>query len=219
MIVQDTPQQLWRTAYDEQHSPELMHRLFRHVKGLIKFYRRYGLRSTDTVEDRIHDALTKLFAGSRTWDPSRVDLFGFLAGVVTSDLSTEVERSKLARMISFDRPTDRREDDYSGEVIEEASNAYAEKLINGSYPVPLACESTDAAWELALAHLREYAGTEVDVLALLDAYDDGVVEKRDVMKHLRWSAYKYRRAYERLVQLASDAHPDVREAIRAGLVN
>lgn len=219
MMIQDTSQQLWRTAYDEQHTPEMMHRLFRHVKGLIRYYRRYGLRSTDSVEDRIHDALTKLFAGSRTWDPARVDLFGFLAGVVTSDLSAEMERGTIARIVSLDRRVASREDDYTGHVVEEASTAYAEKLITSNCPVPIACESKDAAWELALAHLRERSSAEADVLKLLDTYDEGIVEKRDVMKHLRWTAYKYRRAYERLVKLANHADPDVREAIRAGLTN
>lgn len=219
MIVQDTPQQLWRTAYDEQHTPEMMHRLFRHVKGLIKFYRRAGLRSTDTAEDRVHDALTKLFAESRTWDPSRVDLFGFLVGVVTSDLSAELERFKIAPMVSYDRPFASREDDYTGEVVEEAANAYAARLIAGGSPVALACESTHSAWELALAHLRDRAASDDDVLAMIDSYDLGSIGKRDVMKRLGWSAYRYRRAYERLVRLASGADPDVREAIRAALTN
>jgi len=219
MIVQDTSQQLWRTAFDEQHTPETMDRLFKHVKGLIRFYRRNGLRSTDTAEDRIHDALTKLFGGSRTWDPSRVDLFGFLLGVVTSDLSTELDRAKLARMVSLDRQVGHREDDYTGEVIEEASNAYTARMIAGGSAVPIACESTDAAWELALAHLRDRASGESDVLVLLDMYDEGTFGKRAVMKRVRWTPYRYRRAYERLVQLASDASPDVREAIHAALTN
>lgn len=218
-MIRDTSQQLWRTAYDEQHTPETMHRLFRHVKGLIRFYRRYGLRSTDTAEDRVHDALAKLFAGSRTWDPSRVDLFGFLAGVVTSDLSTEIERSKVARMVSLDRRAGAREDDYTGEVIEDSASSYATRLMDGGRPVPLACESKDAAWELALTHLRDRACAHGDVLAMLDSYDEGIIEKQAVMKHLRWTAYKYRRAYEQLVRLATDADPDVREAIRAGLSN
>lgn len=218
VMVQDTPQQLWRTAYDEQHTPETMHRLFKHVKGLIKFYRRAGLHSTDTVEDRIHDALAKLFAGSRTWDPSKVNLFGFVVGVVTSDLSADLEQHKLARMISFDRRLECPEDDYTGEVLQDAAGSYAERLLDGAVG-SLACESKDSAWILALAHLRERASTDADVLAMLDAYDGGIIEKRDVMKHLRWTPYKYRRAYERLVRLASVADPGVREVIHAGLSN
>lgn len=57
------------------------------VKQARALIRRYRSTSTDTAEDRIHTAMAKLFDGSRTWDPTRVDLRGFLLGVVASDLT------------------------------------------------------------------------------------------------------------------------------------
>jgi hypothetical protein len=54
----------------------------------------------------------KLFEGARTWDPARVDLAGFLLGVIASDLTSELRRSALAPQISFEDRRRSREDDY-----------------------------------------------------------------------------------------------------------
>lgn len=218
----DTSQQLWRTEFDTQYTPEQIRALNKHARQLIREYSGYGLRSSDTVEDRIYSALVKLFDGSRTWVPTNVDLHGFLIGVIASDLSAELRRHYSAPMVSLERPYSRREDDYTGEATDDFSKAYGSTLIEGGWKVPIVCESTDEAWEFALARLRGMAGKKKkyrDVLALLDAFEDGFLTKRAVMEHLGWAAYRYRSAYERLVELASTIDPDVRDAIRDTLSN
>lgn len=221
-MIPDTSQQLWRTEFDKQYTPERIRALNKHTRELIKEYRGYGLRSTDTAEDRIYTALVKLFDGSRTWEPSNVDLHGFLIGVVASDLSAALRRHKSAPMVSLDRPHVPREDDYTGEVIDNVSNAGASPSVESGWQAQLVRESTDEAWEFALAHLRVTASKKkkyADVLALLDVFEDGVLTKRAVMTPLGWTAYRYRIAYERLVELANATEPDVRESIRVALAN
>lgn len=221
-MVADTSQQLWRTEFDKQYTPERIRALNKHTRELIKEYRGYGLCSSDTPEDRIYQALVKLFDGSRTWEPNNVDLHGFLIGVVASDLSAELRRHHCAPMVSFDRPHSPREDDYTGETIDNVSHAGASTSMERGWKVQVVCESTDEAWELALTRLRVMASKKkryADVLVLLDAFEDGVLIKRAVMAHLGWTAYRYRVAYERLVELANTADPDVRDAIREALAN
>lgn len=220
-MTADTPQQLWRTEFDKQYTREQIRALNKHARELLKCYRRKGLQATDTVEDRIYGALAKLFDGSRVWDPTNVDLHGFLIGVIASDLSAELGRQKRVPMVSFDRPSVLREDSYTGEVM-DLSNAAASASIEEGWKVPVVCESTDEAWELALASLREMANKrkrDADVIKLLDAFEAGVITKREVMTHLKWKPYRYRVAYERLAALANEADPDVRDAISEALVN
>lgn len=222
-MIPTTPQQLWRTEFDNQYTLEAIRALNKHAAELIKEYRGYGLRSTQTAEDRISDALVKLFAEDRIWQPENVDLHGFLIGVIASDLSAELTRHRLAPMVSFDRPHVPREDDYTGEVIEYASRAAESASVESGWAVPIVCESTDGAWEFALTILRDMAAKKkrryADVLKLLDAYDDGFLTKRAVMAHLGWKPYRYRVAVERLAELADNTDPDVRAAIRNALVN
>ncbi len=221
-MIPNTSQQLWRTEFDKQYTPEMIRALNKETRELIKEYRGYGLRSSDAAEDRIYGALVKLFDGSRTWPIANVDLKGFLIGVIASDLSAELVRHKRAPMVSLDRQRSPREDDYTGEVMDNFSIARASTAVEGDWKVPLVCESTDEAWEFALTHLREMASkkkTDADALALLDAFEDGVFTKRDVMARLGWTAYRYRVAYERLAALANAADPDVRDAIRDALIN
>ena len=145
-------------------------------------------------------------------------LCGFLLGVIASDLTSEMRRSKMAPMTSLHARSRPREDDYTGEMCEE-STVEARASIENGWPIPLVAESVDEAWSLAMTHLRERAATDADVLALLGLYEEGITQKRDVMKRLEWSAAKYKRVYQRLLLLADALDPSVREAIAHAFVN
>jgi len=213
METTTTPQQLWGTEFDKQYTKDMIRDLHKRATALIKRYERYTpRRSTDTTEDRVNTALMKLFDGARTWDPARVDLCGFLLGVVASDLTSELRRSALAPQISFETRKRPREDDYTGELCEE-SNLECCASVEDGMPVPLAAESIDEAWAVAMKHLYALAKDDKLVIGLLDAYENGATQKRDVMKNRKWSARTYKTAYGRLVTLAQGADPAVREAI------
>jgi hypothetical protein len=216
----DTTQQLWRTEFDKQYTREMLSDLVKRTIALTKRYERFTPRkSTDTPEDRINTAIMKLFAGKRIWDPARVDLAGFLAGVISSGLSAEMRRSKLAPTVPLGDPALPREDDYTGEECDESNTTERRAPIEDGWNVPAASESVDEAWSLAMTHLRELAATDRGVLALLDAYEDGVIQKRDVIARLGWSPATYKRVYQRLLLLADAADPAVREAIMYAFAN
>jgi hypothetical protein len=214
-----TPQQLWGTEFDKQFTKDMLRELHKRASALIKRYERYSPRkSTDTADDRINTALMKLFDGARTWDPARVDLSGFLLGVIASDLTSELRRSSLAPQISLEGRRREREDDYTGEPYDEA-NMVPRASIEDGIQVPLAPESIDAAWEVAMKYLYSLAEDDKLVIALLDAYEQDARTKRDVMKLLKWSSRTYKVAYARLVALAEAAEPAVREAIFYAFTN
>ncbi len=210
-----TTQPLWRTDYEKQFTKDMLTDLIKRVISTVKRYGRYAQQSGDTPEDRINSAIAKLWAGSRIWDPKRVDLCGFLHGIVTSDLTNQVARAKKASFVSYDVPSTQHEDDYSGEPFDD-SGGRVDGALDES---PLVCESVDEAWSIAMTHLRERAATDRGVLALLDAYDEGIYLKREVIAHLNWTTSTYKRAYARLVMLADACDPWVRESIFYALNN
>ena len=87
--------------------------------------------------------------------------------------------------------------------------------------VPLAPESRHEAWYVAMKNLHERAAAVADAqaLALLGAYEEGVTHKREVLVLLKWSSTKYKRVYQRLLDLADTMDPTVREAIVHALAN
>jgi len=217
----DTTQPLWRTAFDEQYTKDMLRDLAKRTTALTKRYERFTpRRSTDTGDDRINTAMMKLFDGSRMWDPTRVDLCGFLLGVIASDLTSELRRAKAVPQVSLDDRNRTREDDYTGEPCDDSS-ADSHARVEDGWSVPIAPDSPDTAWYLAMTNLRERAAGVGDaaVLALLGAYEEGVVQKREVIALLRWTPAKYKRAYERLILLADAMDPSVREAISYALAN
>lgn len=218
-LADNTPQQLWRTEFDKQYTRDMLRVLVKRATALTRRYERYTTRkSTDTADDRIHAAIAKLFGGERIWDPSRVDLCGFLLGVVASDLTSELRRCALAPIVSVSDHGGPREDDYSGEPCGD-SCADARASVEDGWPVPLAPESSHEAWALAMSQLRAIAEGDGFVLALISCWEDGVIHKRDVVGRLAWSSSRYKRTYQRLIALADGLDHSVREAICYALAN
>jgi hypothetical protein len=212
-------QQLWGTEFDKQFTKDMLRDLHKRATALIKRYERYTPRkSTDTTEDRVDTALMKLMDGSRIWDPSRVDLCGFLLGVIASDMTSELRRSALAPQISFDDRKRTPEDDYTGEPCDESDIECRASIEDGLH-APLAPDSVDAAWAVAMKHLYVLADDDKLVIGLLGAYEHGAYLKRDVITFRKWTARTYKEAYKRLVALAQDADPTVREAILYAFAN
>jgi hypothetical protein len=103
-------------------------RLVKYALWLVKHYRwqgQYGswidpgscvLPGGVGVEDVVAGAVEKVFSGSRSWNPDAVSLYGVLAGIVRSDISTllnsqinkrEVRASALEEFARQERaPTD-----------------------------------------------------------------------------------------------------------------
>ncbi len=202
-MAPDATQKAWRTEFEKQYTDDMRRELVRRAVSLTKRYERFTpRRSTDTAMDRIHAAVAKLYDGARMWDHTRVDLCGFLAGVIASDLAHELRRSKVAPQTSLDDRNRTREDDYTGAACDE-SGAESRVSMEDGWPVPVTDESPDA-WCLAIAHLRQRAGTDALVLALLGAYEEGAYLRCDVMKLLKWSESTYKRAYRRLIALTDE---------------
>ncbi|MCW5801777.1 MAG: hypothetical protein KIT31_05275 [Deltaproteobacteria bacterium] len=207
----------WRIEFDRQCTRDLLQRLDRRIDALVKRYQRSTPRdgADRSTMDRIHTAVVKLLDGSRVWDPTRVDLEGFVLGTIASELAAEMRRAKRFPEVSIE-PMAAPEDDYTGEPVSDKNRAAPAR------PEPYASaehESIDGAWRIAMPHLRERAANELDVLALLNAYDEGTYQRGDVMHRLTWDSARYQRTYRRLRSIATAADEGVRDLILRGLAS
>jgi hypothetical protein len=210
---QNTPKtMLRRTDFDKQLTQAVMERVLKQTLQLISLVeRKTPWRDQLGADDRLHTAILKTLEGSRKWDPDRVDLGGHLFGVVSSTISHELRHGKRFEHVSLD------DDDQDLEALrQETEDALAERA-DASTHVASEDVPTEDAWTLAMRVLRHVARRELNVLALLDAYDQGAMDKRAVMCVTKLKSRAYAAAYARLVELASTVDDDTRDLIMQAL--
>lgn len=193
---------LRRTDFDMQLTQQVMERVIKQTIALVaEIERKTPWRDQLGPDDRLHTAILKTLEGKRRWDPDRVNLGGHLFGVVSSDISSELKHAKNFRHVSV-------EDDSQDLVAlrDEMEDVLARTS-------PANDESPRPAWSIAIEALREAASDERDVQALLDAYDQGAFDRRDVMRVAKLKARAYQRAFDRLVELARSLDDGTRTLI------
>lgn len=189
----------WRDEYDRQATPEVMEAVGREATALVGYLERTtGWRDDQSIDDRRHTVIVKLFEGRITWDPARVDLKGRLVGAIASDVSHELERACRRTYLSLD------DESLDLERLERDIHAAHE----GSDEV-----SAESLWEPAMAALRIQAANDRAVLAIIDALATGHFEKREIVACTGLSSRAYMAARDRLVRMARNLG-DIRAQIK-----
>jgi len=117
----DSPEQLWRTQFDEQITNDMMERVLKQTIALVRrVERKTPWRDLQSEDDRLHTAIAKTLAGTLRWDPTRVDLERHLLGAIAGDISHEIEHATNFRHRSLDEERTNAED-----FARETSNALA----------------------------------------------------------------------------------------------
>jgi hypothetical protein len=206
--VMNSPERLWRTEFDKQLTDEMMERVVKQTIVLVrKVERRTPWRDQQTADDRLHSAIVKMLDGSLRWEPARVDLERFLLGAIAGDISHELEHAERFRHHSLDDETRNQE-----RLEAETSDAIAEdRVVKNEVPVR-------AWWSDLIAELRKHARGDRYVLAILDAFDDGKLTRREVMACTSMTSKQYHAAFQRLTRAAQKVRADVRELIAQAIV-
>lgn len=202
MEKDNTPQQLWRTEFDRQATDETMTRVLKHAESLVRQAERWTRRLDPmTIDDRLHAAIVGTLSGRLTWDPARVDLACHLIGAIETRLTHELRHARRFVHVSLD------DDDKNADDLEHATS---EALAAGRASPD--DDAIDTCFAESLAQLRVLAHADQPVLHLLDAYDEQVVDKAEVLALTGMSARTYHNARQRLVRLAKKLPIEVREA-------
>jgi hypothetical protein len=198
-----SPQQLWRTQFNRQLTDEMMERVLKQTIALVaKVQRRTPWRDPQTPDDRLHTAIVKTLDGTLKWDPTRVDLERHFLGAIAGEISHELEHAQKFRRVSLD---DERDD--SEELERDASDALSGQR-ESKQEVP-----KHVWWSAVMDEFRKHSNGDAGVLAIVDAYGNDKLTRREIIEFTGMSSRKYHAAYQRLMRTAQKIDDGVRGLI------
>lgn len=203
MSMMDTPERLWRTQFNTQLTNDMMERVLKQAIALTRdLERKTPWRDQLGPDDRLNNVILKMLDGRRKWDPERVDLERFLLWAIAGDITHEIEHGSKFRHESLD-DDDLNQDDLERETSESLAD---DRVVKAEVPKEL-------WWSKFVDQMRAYAKGDVAVLAIVDAYDAGKFERRDIIEHTGLTKKQYHAAYQRLLRAAQKIDADVLEMI------
>jgi hypothetical protein len=197
-----TPQQLWRTRFDEPANDTTMAAVYKYAASISRQVEA-STRKRDpmSIDDRVQSAIVGTLEGRLTWDPDRIDLARHLISAIWTALTHEVRHAKKFPHVSIDDEAQNVDD-----LDEQMTRALT---VQRESPDESAIAS---GLSESLSQLRVLAGQDRSVLEILSAYANGYTEKPDVMNVTGMSSRAYHNARQRLVRLAKKFPVDVRAA-------
>lgn len=181
-----------RTAFDQQATDKNMERVWRHAESLVRQVGvRTGRQGPTSAGDLVQLAILGTLEGRHRWDYEQLDLALHLMNTVANIVRNELRRARRFREVSLD--DDRRDAD-------QLDHEVTDVLARGrDHADETAIRSRLASW---IVEMRALADADRGVLQLLDAYEQGAFERRDVMLSTSMSARTYHNAHQRLVRVA-----------------
>jgi hypothetical protein len=199
----DSPQTLWRTQFDKQLTDSLAARVLNQAALLIRHVERdTPWRDQLGPDDRLNNILMKLLDGRLTWDPDRVNLEGFLLWAISREITHELRHAANFRHVSIDDEARNQE-----RLDEDASEALAAQR-ESKREVPV-----EPCWSLFLREMKKYAGGDLGVLAIVDAYAKRATTRAEVMKLTGMSKAAYHAAYQRMMRVTKKLDADTLETL------
>jgi len=198
----DVTSRAWRAAFTAQLTNELTDTVLAYASQRAKWIaRKLGKQDPQLAEELTQDALGDTWAGVCKWNPDDLPLAVHLTGVI---------RGRTARMMEHDEK-------FRGELM-TADDLGLESEVSAA----LDAERTGSASDLSthvdetIGALRALAADDSEVLALLDAYGRGAIDRREVMRVTGMASKTYHNAVRRMLRLVERLPAETREAaIRA----
>ena len=181
----------WRQAFETQSSSVSIARVEAYAASRARMIESASQRRDPLLaRELVLDAVADTFTGVVKWDPNKAPLAAHLCRVIGGRSAHELARAKAYTMVSIDDTTS----PVALAIEEETSNAM--DAINENPEV------TSASTGTAMEALRQLAAHDTDVLRLLEAFDDDVFERPDVLKVTGMSTVDYDNARRRLMRFA-----------------
>ena len=189
----------WRAAFDEQATDEAMAQVFAFAASYAAMIENATRRRDPLIARELAlDALADTFDGRVTWDPVAAPLVAHLCQVVRSRTSHELERAKRFRHVSLER-------DRSMALEQATSDAMAAANDEDR-------EATVVRARRSLDAVRRLAVCDPAVVMLLDAFDEGVIDRQGVMRFTGMSPAAYENAVRRMRRLSKKVRRELRDS-------
>lgn len=188
----------WLAALRAQYTPALVDSVFAYAASRASWIAKHkDTHDPHLARELIDDAIGDTFLGVVTWEPNEISLAVHLKRVIRSRTSHELER--LAKF-----PQVR---------ISQTPSLDFEREVSEAMEAQCAGSATDlsACIDATIGAMRTLAADDAPVLTLLDAYGEGAIECRDVMRMTGMSRSEYDNARRRLMRLVPKLPEDIRE--------
>ena len=185
VLLPEEAARAWRNAFEAQLTPDMMDEVTAYAARRASWIETAtGIRDPQLTEELVQNALGDTFARTVVWDPTRCELAMHLKGVIRSRCSHELERANVFVHVSIETEDEN--------VVTDAMSANA--VANGNV-------SSEPTVQEFNARLRFLAADDPPVLRLLDLYEEGISERRDVYRLGPMSPAAYHNAFRRLMRL------------------
>lgn len=194
----DVTSRAWRAAFAAQLTQALTDDVHAYAVSRAKWVHRHSATVDPRLADELtQDALGDTFLGVVVWNPAKEPLALHLKGVI---------RGRTARLLEHEARFPGKQLTADNVDLErEVSEALAGERSNS-------VEDLTAHVDRTIRELRSLAEGDGDVLALLDAYGQGAIDRRDVMRVTGMTAKKYHNAVRRMLRLVERLPTEVRQA-------
>ncbi len=193
--VPDEPlhSEAWLIAFEEAlKEPRFYERLVLYARGRTGYVRIHHNVDDDYAANLVADIIDDVFEGVLDWNPDRIPLRYFIQREIRSRTRHASERAARRPHDDIDDP--RIEDDPHFESSEPSAFETAEVR-----------ERT----ERVMAALRARAANDPEVLQLLDAYEQQLTRRAEVIALTNLSLRQYEAARERLTRMTHHLPPEL----------
>jgi hypothetical protein len=181
----------WMEAFESQGTPAMLRRCAGFAARCARDVANAGGSGGDLrARELVQDALGDLLLGTVRWDPNRKSLEQQLVDAIR--WRARNERKRAARHLSLDGVSE-------GGTTHPTTMAEVEAALRSE------TADTEPAEERALqrlTQLRSLAAEDLEVTAMIGAYEQGARSKADVMSAIGLSTTAYHNARARLCRLA-----------------
>jgi hypothetical protein len=198
----------WRARFEAQATPHKLEPAFVYAATRAEMINALGGR-TDDAEELVHAALADTLAGDIAWDPERMTLAQHLIRTIRGRTKNEVLRAAHLRHESIDETVEIDGEDVCAIEQEAALAQHDDARVRS-------CDLRALAPRVMRA-IRALSSGDRHVTTLLDAYEEQLVERAEIMDATGISAEDYDNARRRLVRLVEllpvNLYRDARSAI------
>lgn len=192
-------------AIAEQYTADVARAAQRYAEGRVPSVRRAGCAvPKDYARELVDDAHADTWSGRLAWDPERCDLLTHLRIAIYNRTWAEIRRAARRPHFSIDAPANDR-----AWAIDpaEVEHALVHAAASGCSPVV-----QDALLTRACDELRRMVVDDRDAIDLLWCWEQSILERDKVMAIVGLDESRYQRARKRLLYLARNLPPELREA-------
>lgn len=179
-------------ALREQYTDDLRKEAKRYAESRMPMVRRAGIPAPKNYPDElVDDAITDTWLGEAPWDPQSCPLLVHIRGVIKTRTWLEIRRALRFERLSIDVP----EDHPTWAKYIEPALAHASF---GDCRAILLCSMTATV----CAELRRIDLADVDAHATLECWENGFVERNEVMMLTGLDENSYKAARKRILARA-----------------